>query len=287
MGGGSDWDSGSWGSSGASWSSLVLEIESNSSLDILLETSLESSRVLVEGNRAGEGVGVGSWSIVKLDSWSVQGKSIKLSIKVEGSRLNWSSWLRSRSWSWSDSVGCWSSLWNNSSVGSKVGKLAGGSWSSWGSRLNWLLGWSPLDWSSGSGSSWNLLLTQLFRDSLSESFLWINRIINADITIKTLKVVLTFLLISSAGQTRCVGVLSLDSLWINVTILSTGDTVNSTGLFPEGTISSNITKGEASIIILVTVSLKSSNRILSWSIWSSSLFRSLTSLGSRSSVNTI
>merc|ERR1719270_1104067 len=214
---------------------------------------------------------------------SVQSKPIKLSIKVKGSRLNWSSWLWSRSGSWSHSVGCWSPLWNNCSVGSKVGKLVGG----WGLRLSWLLGWSSLDWSSGSGSNWDLFFSQLFRNSLSESLLWINWVINANVTIKTLKIVLTFFLISSARQARCVGVLSLDSLWINVTILSTGDTVNSTGLFSEGTISSNITKGEASIIILVTVSLKSSNRILSWSIWSSSLFRSLTSLGSWSSVNTI
>merc|ERR1712012_38331 len=276
----SSWDSldrWSWGgssrsSSGASWSSLVLEIKSNASLDILLKTGLEGSRVLV-----------GSRSIVKLDSRSVQCKPIKLSIKVKGSRLNWSSWLWSRSGSGSHSVGCWSPLWNNCSVGSKVGKLVGG----WGLRLSWLLGWSSLDWSSGSGSNWDLFFSQLFRNSLSESLLWINWVINANVTIKTLEIVLTFFLISSARQARCVSVLSLNSLWINVTILSTGDAVNSTGLLSEGTISSNITKCKASIIILVTISLKGCNGVFSWSIWSSSVFRSLTSLGSGSSVNTI
>ena len=66
-------------------SCCVLEVELDSTLDILLESSLEGSTVLVEGDGAGEGVGVGGSGrvLLELDGGAVEGETVKLSIEVE------------------------------------------------------------------------------------------------------------------------------------------------------------------------------------------------------------
>lgn len=68
-----------------SWSSRVLEVELDSSLDILLEGRLEGSAVLVEGDGAAEGVRVGGAGrvLLELDGGAVEGEAVQLSIEVE------------------------------------------------------------------------------------------------------------------------------------------------------------------------------------------------------------
>jgi len=124
------------------WSSRVLEVELDSTLDILLEGRLEGPAVLVEGDGAGEGVRVsGSGRVLlELDGGAVEGEAVQLSIEVERSGLcwpgsdphwspgwNWSSgWNWGSGWHWGSSWD-WGSGWRRSplwvSVGSKVGEL--------------------------------------------------------------------------------------------------------------------------------------------------------------------
>jgi len=84
---------------------------------------------------------------------------------------------------------------------------------------------------------------------LAETFSGVNWVLNIDITINILQV--KIIIPNLTRETRCVCVFSLDTLRINVSILATSDAVSSPGLLPEGTISSNIAKGETSIFILV------------------------------------
>jgi hypothetical protein len=88
---------------------------------------------------------------------------------------------------------------------------------------------------------------------LAETFPWVNWVFNVDIAVNILKV--QIILTNITGETRSVGVFPLDTFRVNVSILATGDTVCSTGLLPEGTVSSNISKSETAIIILVRVTL--------------------------------
>jgi hypothetical protein len=69
------------------WSRGVLEVELDSTLDILLEGSLEGPAVLVEGDGAGEGVRVGgrdsSRALLELDGGPVEGEAVQLGVEVE------------------------------------------------------------------------------------------------------------------------------------------------------------------------------------------------------------
>lgn len=73
------------GGGGSGWSSRVLEVELDSTLDILLEGRLEGSAVLVEGDGAGERVRVGGAGrvLLELDGGAVEGEAVQLRIEVE------------------------------------------------------------------------------------------------------------------------------------------------------------------------------------------------------------
>jgi len=200
-----------WGGAGTGWSRTVLEIELNSALDILLESGLEGSAVLVEGDGAGEGVRVGlSIVLLELDGRAVESEAVQLRIKVERSGLGWSGsdpdWSSSRDWSpgrdWSSSW-YWGSSWDWSSsgggsplgisVGSEVCELRVS-----GGLLLRRLGWLSLDRFPWPGSGWDLVIGQLLLHCLSEPLLGVHWVLDTHISVQSLE--LLFVIIVSAGQ---------------------------------------------------------------------------------------
>jgi len=300
---------GSWGrcsgGGNSKRSSSVLQVDTLTAGNVLLQLSLEGSSLLVEHKLALEG---GGWlfSIVavllKGQGRSIQGEALKLRVKVERSSRNSLGDGRSSRLNplgngrgglgrntlisnvqqvcqgiASISVRDWSPLGDLATVRVGVGSIeiskvgegrgllldGGGSWLFRG--LGSFNGGPSVDLGSDTltlGGLRDLILGQLNILGLTESFTRINRVfaINLIVVINVLQ--LLSILSNVTGQTRSVGVLSLDTVRINVTILAACDTVNTTCLLPEGAISTDISEGEATIIILVRVSLQSSYSLL-------------------------
>ena len=152
-----------------------------------------------------------------------------------------------------------------SKVGEGRGLLLDGG-SSWLFRgLGSFNGGSSVDLGSDTltlGGLRDLILGQLNILGLTESFTRINRVFNINLIAVINVLQLLSILSNFTGQTRGVGVLSLNTVRINVTVLAACDTVNTTCLLPEGAISTDISEGEATIIILVRVSLQCSYSLL-------------------------
>jgi len=108
----------------------------------------------------------------------------------------------------------------------------------------------------------DLAVVQLLVLGLSEPLPSADGVLNAVLVVKVLQIAVT-VLTNLTGKSTCVSVLPLHTVWVDVTILTPRDTVRTPRFFAEGTVGTNVAKGEAPIVVLVAVPLQGRHGILS------------------------
>ena len=129
----------------------------------------------------------------------------------------------------------------------------------------------------GPGRVWDLRVLKLDSSSCSEPLSGINWVLLLDlIVVSSYKLSLTSFWFSSgvAWQTTDVGELTLATIGVNVSVLSSGDAVHSSGLLSERSILSNVTKGEAAVGVVVGVVVGGLDRFFPGLAWDTLSFLS-------------